>query len=161
MRSVVVYFVGGADDREALAYGARMADNPEVGLTVIRLVLPSSLTESMGSEEVRLDDEAVGEFRSRSGENKWVDYREEDVRDGAEMIEVVRGTCGDYSLVIVGRGDGNGSSLTAGLVDWSEYPELGVVGDFLASADMGEKVATLVVQQTPMPDPGGGSGLGV
>ena len=34
-RCVVLFFLGGADSREALAYADRAAPNPEVSLTVI------------------------------------------------------------------------------------------------------------------------------
>ncbi len=41
--SVVVLFFGGADDREALAYGRRMAEHPGVKLHVIHFILPSTI----------------------------------------------------------------------------------------------------------------------
>ncbi|CAK9210949.1 unnamed protein product [Sphagnum troendelagicum] len=41
--SVVVLFFGGADDREALAYGCRMAECPGVKLHVIHFILPSTI----------------------------------------------------------------------------------------------------------------------
>ncbi|MCD9645901.1 hypothetical protein HAX54_035257 [Datura stramonium] len=39
------------------------------------------------------------------------------------------------------------SPLLMGLGEWSECPELGVVGDFLASPDVGITASVLVVQQ--------------
>uniref|UniRef100_J3KVH9 Uncharacterized protein n=1 Tax=Oryza brachyantha TaxID=4533 RepID=J3KVH9_ORYBR len=58
-----------------------------------------------------------------------------------------------FDLVVVGRrggGEGDdleGSALTSGLSEWSECPELGVLGDMLASAEFASKVSILVVQQ--------------
>ena len=39
------------------------------------------------------------------------------------------------------------SPLTAGLTDWSECPELGAIGDMLASSDFAATVSVLVLQQ--------------
>ncbi|KAG9460038.1 hypothetical protein H6P81_004546 [Aristolochia fimbriata] len=39
--SAVVLFFGGRDDREALAYGVRIAEHPGIGLTVVRFLPPS------------------------------------------------------------------------------------------------------------------------
>ncbi|KAI7979458.1 Cation/H(+) antiporter 15 [Camellia lanceoleosa] len=52
-----------------------------------------------------------------------------------------------YDLFIVGRGQGMVSPLTAGLTDWSEFPELGAIGDLLASSDFAATMSVLVVQQ--------------
>ncbi|ONK64191.1 uncharacterized protein A4U43_C07F23050 [Asparagus officinalis] len=139
-----------------LPFHSRLAANDHIGLTVIRPVLPQNLRQ--GNKEEAIDEDAVRAFKAMNAGNKRVDYREEEVKDGEEMIEVVRATSGDYSLVIVGRREGERSRLTEGLEMWSEYPELGVVGDLMASADLGEKVATLVVQQRPTRDVGGETG---
>lgn len=37
--SVTVLFFGGRDDREALAYGAHMAEHPGIRLTIIRFIV--------------------------------------------------------------------------------------------------------------------------
>uniref|UniRef100_A0ACD5ZYE2 Uncharacterized protein n=1 Tax=Avena sativa TaxID=4498 RepID=A0ACD5ZYE2_AVESA len=44
-------------------------------------------------------------------------------------------------------GDELRSPLTAGISDWSEHLELGILGDLLTSTDFGCRVSTLVVQQ--------------
>lgn len=152
LRAVAVFFLGGSDDREALAFASRMAHNPNVGLSVIRLVLPEALRMSSSaemSEEERLDEEAMAELRAVHGENKRVDYREEEVSEGAEMIEAVKGGSREYSLVVVGRREGEGSRLTEGMEMWNEYPELGVLGDVLATTHLLGSMSTLVVQRRP------------
>ncbi|KAJ6844607.1 cation/H(+) antiporter 15-like [Iris pallida] len=146
--SIAVYFFGGVDDREALAYADCMVDNEEINVTLIRLVLPERLRD--GSVEERIDDEAVDEFIRGNRHNKRVDYREEEVTDGPETVGVIRETSNDYGLLIVGRRVGEkAKAFTAGLEMWSEYPELGVIGDLLASTDLGSKVSTLVLQKQP------------
>ncbi|ONM51895.1 Histone acetyltransferase type B catalytic subunit [Zea mays] len=61
-----------------------------------------------------------------------------------------------FDLLIVGRrgGEGEGdpegsTALTSGLSESSEFPELGVLGDMLASAEFASKVSILVIQQQP------------
>lgn len=143
-RGVSVVFFGGADDREALAYGTRMADNPVVKLTVIRILVSS---KGLRFKKVKRDDErAVDGFKAIADGKRFV-YREEVVKDGEGTVEVLRWVCGESKLVIVGRREGVDSPATAGLEEWREYKELGVVGDIMATADFGEKVSTLVMHQ--------------
>ncbi|KAJ0968620.1 hypothetical protein J5N97_025537 [Dioscorea zingiberensis] len=137
---IVVFFLGGADDREALAYAMRMAINPLVEVMVVRI----RLQRGWEGEE-RVDDEVVEGFRRE----RRVVYREEVVRDSTGTAGVIKGMVSEEfeGLVVVGMREGVVSALTEGLDMWSEYPELGVLGDILASPEFGDKVATLVVQQ--------------
>lgn len=141
---VVVFFLGGADDCEALAYGSRMVDNPAVELRVVRVVLPEDLRA--GGEEEGVDEEALGRFKEIV-DDKRVVYREEVARDGSGTVNVLKKVVKNCTLLIVGRRNGEESALTAGLEEWSEYPELGVIGDMMTEAEFGVKVSTLVVQQ--------------
>ncbi|XP_020271653.1 cation/H(+) antiporter 15-like [Asparagus officinalis] len=145
MSRVAVYFFGGPDDREALAYGMRIAENDTVGLTLVRFRPPKELRDS--GMEMKLDDAIVDEFRRRMVDDNRVVYREEVVIDGEGTVGVIRAMSSQFSLLIVGRREGKESRLTEGLSAWNEYPELGVVGDLLASTDFGGRVSTLVVQQ--------------
>lgn len=121
---VVVFFLGGADDREALAYGVRMGMNPRVEVVVVRIRL------QRGWEmEEKVDDEVVEEFR-RKGR---VEYREEVVRDSAGTAKVIKEMSKEFGLVVVGRREGVVSALTEGLNIWSEHQELGALEDMLAS----------------------------
>lgn len=52
-----------------------------------------------------------------------------------------------YSLFIVGKGGRGHSPLTTGMSDQEECPELGTVGDLLASSDFDVSGSVLVVQQ--------------
>ncbi|URD74978.1 hypothetical protein MUK42_09124 [Musa troglodytarum] len=142
---VAVYFVGGPDDREALAYGVRMADHAAAELTVVRF-LPPKEWRVEGREE-RIDDRVLMHFQRERVDGKRVVYREEVVKDGEATVAVIRKTSHQFSLLIVGRRQGEESPVTAGMSMWNEYPELGVIGDMLASTDFGGQASTLVVQQ--------------
>ncbi|XP_038971190.1 cation/H(+) antiporter 15-like [Phoenix dactylifera] len=146
LQRIAVYFLGGADDREALAYAARMAEDPAVGLTVVRIRPPMEWRCDGGKDEL-LDDEMVDEFRRERLDGERVQYREEVSRDGEDTVRVIQETSDGFSLLLVGRREGMESPLTDGMSMWSEYPELGVIGDLLASTDFGGRVSTLVVQQ--------------
>ncbi|XP_020585919.1 cation/H(+) antiporter 15-like [Phalaenopsis equestris] len=144
---IAVFFLGGPDDREALAIAARMTENPCIHLHVLRLMLP---LENRGNEEEMdkdEDDEAVEEFRLRTEGVETVEYREEEVKEGAETVNLMREMSEKCGLLVVGREEGRVSPFTAGLEMWSEYPELGVIGDILASKDFGGKGSVMVVQQ--------------
>ncbi|THU58113.1 hypothetical protein C4D60_Mb03t10760 [Musa balbisiana] len=145
LHRVAVYFLGGADDREALACAMRMAKNAAVGLTVVRFLAPMELREE-GQEE-RMDDKMLEHFQHQKVDGKRVVYKEQVVKDGEETVALIRETSPEFSLLIVGRREGKESPLTSGMSIWREYPELGVIGDLLASTNFGGRVSTLVLQQ--------------
>ncbi|KAL5205385.1 hypothetical protein ABZP36_033594 [Zizania latifolia] len=153
LQRVAMYFLGGADDREALAYVARMAEGGSLSVTVVRLKLRNWV--GMGGRDEMRDEEALQEFwqrySSRDGGER-VAYLEKTVEDGEGTASVVRAMSDKFDLLVVGRrgesdDDLEGSALTSGLSEWSEFPELGVLGDMLASAEFASKVSILVVQQ--------------
>lgn len=157
---VLILFLGGPDDREALAIAARMIHNPSIGIYVLRLVLPGSNQGGKwnSAEEDEMDDEAMEEFRSRSEGFDSVEYREAEVEEGDETLRLMKEMDGICDMVIVGRGEGRVTPFTSGLEMWSEYPELGLLGDILASPDFGGSVSVMVVQQRSVVvgDEGGG-----
>ncbi|THU58115.1 hypothetical protein C4D60_Mb03t10780 [Musa balbisiana] len=145
LHRVAVYFLGGADDREALACGVRMTKHAAIELTVLRFLPPKELRE-VGPEE-RMDDRMVEKFQQEKVDGKRVVYREEVVKDGEGTVAVIRETSPEFSLLIVGRREGSDSRLTDGMLLWREYPELGVIGDLLASTNFSGRVSTLVIQK--------------
>ncbi|KAL0928899.1 hypothetical protein M5K25_000829 [Dendrobium thyrsiflorum] len=153
---IALFFLGGPDDREALAIAARMAENPCIDLCILRLLLPAEKRGKEGNEE-EMDDEAIEEFRLRTGEVETVEYREEEVNEGAETVRLMREMSERCGLLIVGRAEGRVTPFTAGLEMWSEYPELGVIGDILASKDFGGNASVMVVQQSSKVEEGGGA----
>jgi Kef-type K+ transport system membrane component KefB len=154
LQRAALYFLGGADDREALAYAARMPETGTMSLTVVRFKLRNWV--GMGGRDEARDEELLQEFWSRHRDNERVVYVEKTVEDAEGTASVVRAMSEKFDLLIVGRrgGEGEGdpegsTALTSGLSDWSEFPELGVLGDMLASAEFASKVSILVIQQQP------------
>lgn len=76
-----------------------------------------------------------------------VGYVEKQVKNGEETVAELRDVGDMYSLFIVGKGGRGHSPLTTGMSDWEECPELGTVGDLLASSDFNINGSVLVVQQ--------------
>ncbi|KAL5974754.1 hypothetical protein ACLOJK_031425 [Asimina triloba] len=143
---VGLIFLGGPDDREALSYASRMTDHPHVTLTVWRFVF-----KVRGSEDcwAMADDEVVADFRTKSAGNGQVIYRERELEDGEELLNVMRNTNDVYDMIVVGRHQvGMNAELLEGLSLWSENPELGPLGDLCSSSYFfGSKATILVMQQ--------------
>ncbi|XP_077214822.1 cation/H(+) antiporter 15-like [Tasmannia lanceolata] len=160
---VVMLFFGGPDDREALAYAWRMSEHPGVSLTVLRLVVGEDAVEpprAAGDDDAKiltvitdyekekqLDDDFISEFRVKNVNDESVVYMEKVVNDGEETVAAISCMDSINDLYIVGRGQGTVSPLTTGMTDWSECPELGAIGDLLASSDFSATVSVLVIQQ--------------
>ncbi|KAL5974688.1 hypothetical protein ACLOJK_031358 [Asimina triloba] len=147
-----VLFLGGPDDREALAYADRMVGHPSAVVTVTRVVLEESygVGGEKAARERHLDDEAVREFRRKRWENGKVGYREMVVRDGEEAINSIYSMEEVYDLMVVGRCQWCSSELIKCLSIWSQNPELGVIGDLCFSSEsdcFGGNASVLVMQQ--------------
>ncbi|KAL5757961.1 hypothetical protein ACOSP7_020572 [Xanthoceras sorbifolium] len=137
---VAIVFLGGSDDREALTLSKRMSRDNRVALTVVRL------TAQNGNEEWNsmLESEMLREMKS----NGYINYMEKGVADGPETAMIVRSMVTEFDLIIVGRRYNLESPQTSGLKEWSEFPELGVLGDLLASVDNHSgRCSVLIVQQ--------------
>ncbi|XP_074308608.1 cation/H(+) antiporter 15 [Silene latifolia] len=163
--NVAVLFFGGPDDREAIAYAWRMSDHSSTTVTVMRFIPgedasrsivdqtpehddPKVLTVMTDSEHERQqDEEYIKEFQMKTANNGSITYCERVVNNAEETVDAIRSIESVHDLYIVGRGQGMISPLTAGLTDWSECPELGAIGDMLASSDFAATVSVLVIQQ--------------
>lgn len=150
MYSVCMIFLGGKDDREALTYAKRTSRGSNISLTVIHFVAP---TECEVDEEKKwenmMDSEVLKDvkYSSLSARHR-LNYLEEVVNDGSELSTAVRSMVDEYDLIIVGRSHDAGCHQITGLdLAWTEFPELGVVGDLLASKDIFGKASVFVVQQ--------------
>ncbi|XP_077210445.1 cation/H(+) antiporter 15-like [Tasmannia lanceolata] len=144
--SIAIIYLGGKDDREALAYASRMTKHPQVSLTVVRFLQANSKEDSM--RDMEFDNKLLEEFRYRNSMNEHVVYIEEIVQDGPEMVTMIHSMGNGYDLMMTGLNHSSKSELLNGLSEFSESPELGVVGDILASPDFfGGIVSVLVVQQ--------------
>ncbi|TYH42748.1 hypothetical protein ES332_D11G083400v1 [Gossypium tomentosum] len=166
VQNIATFFFGGPDDREALACSKRILMHSQVSLTVFRFIQAnSSIQNSWISDASHKDEEVVMAILSIGTENEMDNFFvdsfynryvaqgkasliEKYVSDGAETLVALREILDNmYSLVIVGKGGRENSSLTIGMSDWEECPELGLVGDLLASSEMNFSGSLLVIQQ--------------
>jgi hypothetical protein len=76
-----------------------------------------------------------------------VTYIEKNVSNGPETITALSSMAGMYSLFIVGKGGHYLSTIIMGIRDWEECPELGPIGDLLASDDFMDSGSVLIMQQ--------------
>ncbi|CAK9164137.1 unnamed protein product [Ilex paraguariensis] len=143
---IAVLFIGGEDDREALAYSSRMANHPHIHLTMIWL---RPLDHKKYDDETRknLDSELINQFRANAIGKERITYKEEAVKDAVGTTRLLRSLENSCDLLMVGRYHEPESPLMLGLIDWNECPELGVIGDMLATSDF--LFSVLVVQQQP------------
>ncbi|KAF7842958.1 cation/H(+) antiporter 15 [Senna tora] len=186
--NVAVLFFGGPHDREALAYARRMADRAGISITVTRFIPGEDATmeasqlqddehgENNNEDELNIysekekarNEEYIRDFRKKTSGFESVIFVEKVVNNGEETIGAIGGMRNGFDLFIVGRDQGVVSPLIDGITDWSECPELGAIGDFLASTDFGTTASVLVIQQCAgeggedmMRVDGGGGGDGV
>ncbi|CAL9078278.1 unnamed protein product [Musa textilis] len=142
---VRVLFWGGNDDREALAYTSRLARHAGVRIFVSRFMPQVHRKED---KEMTWDDMIFKEFTRANADNERVEVEEIAVSDVNQMISAIRSIEMECDLVIVGRRQCTGLSLDEALSEWTESPELGVVGDMLASSDFANySFSVLVIQQ--------------
>jgi hypothetical protein len=172
---VVAVFLGGPDDREAVAYATRLAAHPSVSVMVARFLragvsVDSStevlstpvmsprpggddhpVTVMVGEEEVEAmaDEEFMADFFARFVAPGHVSYTERYVSNGPELVESLGSMAGMYSLFVVGKGGGGGAAvaqMTSGMGGlYEECPELGHVGDLLSSDDLAGSCASVLV----------------
>ncbi|KAL2333361.1 hypothetical protein Fmac_014574 [Flemingia macrophylla] len=164
---VVMIFIGGPDDREALAVAWKMSKHEGVQLTLVRILMFGEAAEvdMMSNVESRnrgllavvldnekqkeLDDEYVSAFRLKAVSNEdSIKYSEKEVHSRDDIPRVLNefDQVG-YDLYILGQGAGRNSLIMTDLMQWTDCPELGVIGDMVASNNFGSCSSLLVVQQ--------------
>ncbi|GLT51216.1 hypothetical protein SLA2020_246410 [Shorea laevis] len=139
--NVAMVFLGGDDDREALIFAQRIAQDDRASLTVI--VLKANINTDMSEWDIMLDSIVLRDVKSIEG----VKYLETVVEGGHETATVLRSVALEYDLVLAGRRNDLDSPQTLGLKEWSEFPEIGVIGDLLASTDLEGTCSILIIQQ--------------
>ncbi|XP_031247705.1 cation/H(+) antiporter 4-like [Pistacia vera] len=139
--NIAVIFIGGPDDREALTFAKRMALNTGVSLSVIHLVAAEN---EEGDDWGKMLDAVMLRDVMNIG---YIYYKEKKVTDGPETATMLHALVHEFNLMIVGRRADLESPQTSGLREWSEFPELGALGDLLASADYYSRCSVLIVQQ--------------
>ncbi|CAM0957474.1 unnamed protein product [Alopecurus aequalis] len=142
--NVVAVFLGGPDDREAVAYATRLAAHPSASVMVSRfLPAGASVNSSMDvrptmlisarrgdddhrvtvvvgeeEEEAMADEEFMADFYARFVAPGHVSYTERYVSNGPELVEALGSMAGMYSLFVVGKGGGGGAAaaqMTSGM----------------------------------------------
>ncbi|KAG7652265.1 Cation/H+ exchanger [Arabidopsis thaliana x Arabidopsis arenosa] len=164
VQHVAALFFGGPDDREALALCKWLANNTLIHLTVIQFVSEESKAETpVGNAMTRDNNEVfmevlgrnqteqetdrsfLEEFYNRFVTTGQVGFIEKLVSNGPHTLTILREIGEMYSLFVVGKSRGD-CPMTVRMKDWEECPELGTVGDFLASS-LDVNASVLVVQR--------------
>ncbi|GAV63526.1 Na_H_Exchanger domain-containing protein [Cephalotus follicularis] len=157
---ITVLFFGGCDDREALSYGALMAEHPGNSLNVIRFLASPDFSGEMVRVEIEeesktssgsADEMFLAGFKNKMVGNNSIKYEEKVVKNAAETVELIR-ELNRCDLFLVGRmPEGQAASS---LNSSSDCPELGLVGSLLTSPHFQISASVLVVQQyTKTPGP--------
>ncbi|KAG0452263.1 hypothetical protein HPP92_026042 [Vanilla planifolia] len=154
--SIVVLFFGGSDDREALAYGLRMAEHPGIAVTVLRFVSqpggPSFVTGDgkvgipMDADQRTNDENCISRLRERMSANAGVSVKlEEKVVAGKEEIVSVIKEAGRCNLLLVGQ-----RTVVMPLTARLECPELGPMGSYLGESNSTTASVLVIKQHDPL-----------
>ncbi|KAK7300272.1 hypothetical protein RJT34_11114 [Clitoria ternatea] len=143
---IAMIFLGGSDDREALCLAQRTIKECSNNLKVYHLV-SSNNNEQTNNWDLMLDNEVLKGVKGYYGHVENVTYEKVAIEDPSETTAFISEIANQHDFIIVGRRNGIKSSQTAALESWTEFPELGVIGDLLASSDTNTKASILVVQQ--------------
>lgn len=154
--SVGVIFLGGKDDREALTLAKNMARDKRVHLTIMYLVSAKDDDDNDDDKVMEwdkmIDSEVLRSVRleAESKNKERVHFIETMMKDGADTLSFMQSKVDEFDLFILGRRFGVRSPQTVGLGDWSEFPELGPLGDLLTPFEFNRRASVLVVQQQKM-----------
>ncbi|GAU34311.1 hypothetical protein TSUD_20170 [Trifolium subterraneum] len=149
-KQIAMIFIGGPDDREALCFAKRTIKDDTYHLVVYHLVSTIN-NDDFTNWDVMLDHELLKGVNGVYGSIDNVTYEKVGVENTSDTATFISDIANQHDLIIVGRRNGEKSSQTQALENWIEYPELGVIGDLLASPDTNTKASILVVQQQQMP----------
>ncbi|KAK4770798.1 hypothetical protein SAY87_031330 [Trapa incisa] len=165
---IIMFYIGGPDDREALAYVWRMAWLPNVHLTVVRFVQGSCPVEATPAEtdaegrggilnlleenemQMEMDAELIHEFKSKMANNgQSVSLSEVVVNSGEETLVVIRDVMqqNDYELCVIGKGNRRISAAESGLLELAEFQELGAIGDAIVTTNFSTGTSVLIIQK--------------
>ncbi|KAJ7982296.1 Cation/H(+) antiporter like [Quillaja saponaria] len=142
---VAMIFQGGNDDREALALAKRAAKDSRNFVVVYHLIA-NDYDSGLSKWDIMLDSLVMKEVKNIEPGVENVIYREMAAESGPQT-NILRAMVDAYDYIIVGRRHGINSPHTIGLTEWTEFSELGVIGDLLASSDFKGRASILVVQQ--------------
>ncbi|KAE9599644.1 putative cation/H(+) exchanger CHX21/CHX23 [Lupinus albus] len=142
VQRLAMLYVAGLDDREALSYAWRMSRNPEVQLTVVRLVWDNPIDQF---DET--DEQCLTSFVRQTMDTPWVKYMEKTVKNEKETVTLLNKVANkDFDLFIIGRGNGRKMSLAQTEDPVLEEPALGPLGDTLSDLNSAAKTSILILQ---------------
>ncbi|KAK7267618.1 hypothetical protein RIF29_20296 [Crotalaria pallida] len=141
---VAIIFIGGADDREALCWAKRSAKESNIRLSMFHLMEKES---DMTNWDTLLDAEVLRDVQGIYGSVENMTYDDITIYDASQITSFLNTVVNEFDFIIVGRRIGIKSSITTALLNWTEFSELGVIGDLLASPDVDSGASILVVQQ--------------
>ncbi|CAI8597383.1 unnamed protein product [Vicia faba] len=156
---VGVFFIGGADDREALSLGIRMSERENMKVSLFRFVMLNrqeyESTQSQSGVEIdeeeqdeTLDESLIDEFKSMKFGSGNVCWYEVVAEDGVGIMRSIRGLEGDYDLVMVGRRHNIGSLKDEEMGNFIENAQiLGIFGDMLSSTEFCIGMVPVLVTQ--------------
>ncbi|CAL5203010.1 unnamed protein product [Lathyrus oleraceus] len=157
---VGIFFIGGADDREALALGIRMSDRENMKVSLFRFVVMNKkhcvgkslsgreMTVSEQEYDDMLDEGLIDEFKSMKFGVGSVCWYEVAVEDGVEVMSAIRSLEGDYDLVMVGKRHNIGSLKDEEMGNFIENVQiLGIYGDMLSSTEFCIGMVPVLVTQ--------------
>lgn len=157
---VHVFFFGGPDDREALAFGQRMSEHPGVTLVVVRFIadrdmeggeiVALDISDSKGnntnSQSKEADEEALNALKEKLSKDGSVKYEEKVVKACSETINIVK-EFSHCNMIMVGRSPEGKVAANLGLNVKSDCPELGAAGCLLVSQEVQTNASVLIFQQ--------------
>ncbi|XP_061372550.1 cation/H(+) antiporter 4-like [Gastrolobium bilobum] len=147
-KQIAMIFLGGADDREALCLAKRAIKECTFNLVVYHLV---ASTSEVTNWDYMLDEEVLKGVKGYYGPIENVKFEKITIDGPSETTALVSEIADQHDFIIVGRRNGVKSPQTEKLESWTEFSELGVIGDLLASSDNNTKASILVVQQQQLP----------
>ncbi|KAI3916516.1 hypothetical protein MKW92_007587 [Papaver armeniacum] len=143
--NVAMIFIGGPDDREALTYSMRIANEQNLRLTIFRFT--HSEVRGNNTRDTKKDDNLIKELRKRITKTGNIVYKEEKVTDCGDTASKIKIMEETHDFILVGRQHDNSSPILLGLDEWCVYKELGVVGDLLVTSNFKGNYSVLIVKQ--------------
>lgn len=157
---VGIFFIGGPDDREALALGIRMSERADMKVSLFRFIvmnkkprgckIESSREDQLDLEEAEemLDEGLIDEFKSMKFGIGNVSWYEIMVGEGVEVMDAIRSLEGNYDLVMVGRRHNIESLKDEEMGNFIENVQiLGIFGDMLSSTEFCIGMVPVLVTQ--------------
>jgi hypothetical protein len=126
---VTVVFIGGQDNREALAYAARFSGHADVSVTVMHIILRDKKWENEDEKlDMFLDEAMFDELKIKSITNACVVCREVVVEDSEAVIDAIRSLKCNYDLVMVGRRHRAMVERNVEMPNFEKHENLGLIG---------------------------------